>query len=102
MEATEPASDSPKSDTQFFRIQSQVLIQESDTGHYFRAPGVWSVDEAHALKFRTYSAARECVTRLDLPNVRAVIQEEFRECQIVTHNNKPLRVWPAEGGSNAQ
>ena len=96
MEATEPAADSPKGDTQFFRIHSQVLIQETDTGHYFRAPGVWSVGEAHALRFRTYSAAHECATCLNLPNVRAVILEGFRECQIVTLNNRPLRVWPAE------
>jgi len=58
--------------TEFLPIRSHVVIQEVATKRYFRAPGVWSVDEAHALKFQTISAAHKCADRLNLTNVQVV------------------------------
>ena len=95
-EATRPAVGSLKGGTTFLWLFSQVFLQEIATGRYFRAPSVWSMDEAHALHFRTGYAARECATRLNLTNVQIVIMEEFRECRVFTLNNKQVRVWPAQ------
>ena len=59
-------------ETKFLPIRSHVVIQDLATKRYFRAPGVWSLDDAHALKFQTISAACKHATRLNLTNVHVV------------------------------
>jgi len=80
--ATKAVPSAAQGDTQTLsRTLSKVLLQEVATGRYYQAPGIWCVDEEHALDFRTGSAARECTVRLNLTNVRLVMMQEFRDCQ---------------------
>jgi hypothetical protein len=94
-EATKPVG-SLKGGKTFLWLFSQVFLQEIATRRYFRAPSTWSMDQAHALQFRTGYEARECATRLKLTNVQIVIMEELRECRVFMLNNKQVRVWPAQ------
>jgi hypothetical protein len=73
------------------RTLARVVLQEVPTGRYYQGPGVWVTEEAHALDFRTGSAAMECAGRLNLTNVQVVMTQEFRERQTfpLKANSKP-------------